>query len=282
MNTLKIDKDSDYDAQNDPAGTQYDKDSISPASAIADDNTVASTLLKNGTVNPSTDEYEGTLNYPTLPPKYTGEVIATAPYYENGRKTKDGKLVKIQNKVVDETVAKTLYKMIKDSQIYNMVEKLEYLDYDSAKKKYKVTKKGASNLINDVTGEYYEEGNEFPMTEDYQNNKCPYSLVVVNSGFRSGVEEVKHIKTGESLCTTQLSLRKRNQRRRMTEDELMNASSKEFSPFTAKPRYSKHECGIAIDLNTKGAGQNDWLTKNASKYGLKRTIPSEAWHFEMR
>jgi hypothetical protein len=292
MNNMKIDESSDYDAQNDPAGTQYDKDSISPTSPIADDNTVTSTVLKNNSVNPSTDEYEGTLNYPSLPPKYTGEVIAHAPYYVAGKKTEDGNLVKIQNKIVDEDVAKILYKMIKDSQIYNMVENLKYIKYDEKKKKYYVTKKGESglNMVNpyDKDGENYKENDEFfelnevARKENYQNNICQYSLVVINSGFRGGVEDVKHIKTGENLCTTQLSIRKRNQRRRMTDDELLNASSKEFSPFTAKPRYSKHECGVAVDLNTKGAGQNDWLTKNASKYGLKRTIPSELWHFELK
>jgi LAS superfamily LD-carboxypeptidase LdcB len=60
----------------------------------------------------------------------------------------------------------------------------------------------------------------------------------------------------------------------------LNAKSSEFAPPTAKPHYSKHECGVAVDLNTKGDGQLQWLKNNASKYGFRQTIPSEAWHFE--
>jgi hypothetical protein len=64
----------------------------------------------------------------------------------------------------------------------------------------------------------------------------------------------------------------------------------------ARPGYSNHQSGVAMDLNTKGApndkairrktkistGQGkvyEWLTKNAAKYGFRR-IKIEHWHWE--
>jgi hypothetical protein len=45
--------------------------------------------------------------------------------------------------------------------------------------------------------------------------------------------------------------------------------------LAAKPGYSNHQSGIALDLTT-----SSWLANNASKYGFIRTVPSEAWHYE--
>jgi hypothetical protein len=45
--------------------------------------------------------------------------------------------------------------------------------------------------------------------------------------------------------------------------------------LAAKPGYSNHQSGIALDLTT-----STWLAKNAGKYGFVRTVPSEAWHYE--
>jgi hypothetical protein len=48
---------------------------------------------------------------------------------------------------------------------------------------------------------------------------------------------------------------------------------------TASPGGSSHGYGKAVDIyNWKSA--DEWLTANASKYGFKRTIPGEKWHFE--
>lgn len=45
--------------------------------------------------------------------------------------------------------------------------------------------------------------------------------------------------------------------------------------LAAKPGYSNHQNGKALDLTT-----SDWLTQNAASYGFTRTVPSEAWHYE--
>jgi hypothetical protein len=50
--------------------------------------------------------------------------------------------------------------------------------------------------------------------------------------------------------------------------------------LAAKPGYSNHQSGHALDLNTSAPGVYNWLANHASSYGFKRTVPSEAWHWE--
>lgn len=62
--------------------------------------------------------------------------------------------------------------------------------------------------------------------------------------------------------------------------------------LAARPGTSNHGRGIALDLNTNcgkqtGAQPNchaskvyQWLKNNAHKYGFKRTVQSEPWHWE--
>ncbi|WP_164018707.1 peptidoglycan-binding protein [Pyxidicoccus trucidator] len=54
--------------------------------------------------------------------------------------------------------------------------------------------------------------------------------------------------------------------------------------LAAKPGYSNHQGGIAVDINVGGTGTSTyrWLAANASKYGFARTVPSEPWHWEYR
>ena len=50
--------------------------------------------------------------------------------------------------------------------------------------------------------------------------------------------------------------------------------------LAAKPGYSNHQSGHALDLNTSSAGVYAWLEAHAGAYGFKRTVPSENWHWE--
>ncbi len=50
--------------------------------------------------------------------------------------------------------------------------------------------------------------------------------------------------------------------------------------LAARPGYSNHQSGHALDLNTRASGVYHWLTANGGKFGFKRTIPSEKWHWE--
>lgn len=50
----------------------------------------------------------------------------------------------------------------------------------------------------------------------------------------------------------------------------------------AKPGYSNHQSGRAVDINLLGVPKETyaWLLKHAGKFGFKRTVPSEPWHWE--
>ncbi len=50
--------------------------------------------------------------------------------------------------------------------------------------------------------------------------------------------------------------------------------------LAAKPGYSNHQSGHALDLNTSAGGVYDWLNAHGGAYGFKRTVPGEAWHWE--
>ncbi|MBE7485178.1 MAG: N-acetylmuramoyl-L-alanine amidase [Polyangiaceae bacterium] len=50
--------------------------------------------------------------------------------------------------------------------------------------------------------------------------------------------------------------------------------------LAAPPGYSNHQSGHALDLNTSAGGVYNWLSKHGGKFGFKRTVPSEAWHWE--
>jgi len=50
--------------------------------------------------------------------------------------------------------------------------------------------------------------------------------------------------------------------------------------LAAKPGYSNHQSGHALDLNTSAPGVYSWLSKHGGAYGFKRTVPSENWHWE--
>lgn len=50
--------------------------------------------------------------------------------------------------------------------------------------------------------------------------------------------------------------------------------------LAAKPGYSNHQSGHALDLNTSSGGVLSWLNAHGSTYGFARTVPSEDWHWE--
>lgn len=80
----------------------------------------------------------------------------------------------------------------------------------------------------------------------------------------------------------QLSYRRKNELDDFTETELMENSSSNYNPITAKPGASIHSRGAAFDFST-GGGRNKaykWLVQNAHKFGFIRTLPSETWHWE--
>ncbi len=53
--------------------------------------------------------------------------------------------------------------------------------------------------------------------------------------------------------------------------------------LAARPGYSNHQGGIAVDIAVSGLPRTyAWLEQNGARFGFKRTVPSEAWHWEYR
>ena len=50
--------------------------------------------------------------------------------------------------------------------------------------------------------------------------------------------------------------------------------------LAARPGYSNHQSGLALDLNSSGSGVSSWLANHGAQYGFRRTVPSEVWHWE--
>lgn len=50
--------------------------------------------------------------------------------------------------------------------------------------------------------------------------------------------------------------------------------------LAARPGYSNHQNGLALDLNTRDRGVLNWLNRNGANYGFRRTVRSEPWHWE--
>ncbi|RME73706.1 MAG: hypothetical protein D6785_16765 [Planctomycetota bacterium] len=52
--------------------------------------------------------------------------------------------------------------------------------------------------------------------------------------------------------------------------------------LAAPPGYSNHQNGLAVDIDIPNNSVYQWLKKNAWRYGFKRTVPNESWHWEYR
>lgn len=52
--------------------------------------------------------------------------------------------------------------------------------------------------------------------------------------------------------------------------------------LAARPGYSNHQSGVALDISTRSSRTYNWLKRNARRWGYVRTVPSEPWHWEYR
>ncbi|MFP2930314.1 D-alanyl-D-alanine carboxypeptidase family protein [Pyxidicoccus sp. 3LG] len=59
---------------------------------------------------------------------------------------------------------------------------------------------------------------------------------------------------------------------------------KGLGPKAARPGRSNHQRGLAVDLvvGDVTSPTYDWLASNACRFGFRRTVPSEPWHWEYR
>jgi hypothetical protein len=50
--------------------------------------------------------------------------------------------------------------------------------------------------------------------------------------------------------------------------------------LAARPGFSNHQSGHALDLNGRDPAVGAWLRAHAGAYGFRDTVPSEPWHWE--
>jgi zinc D-Ala-D-Ala carboxypeptidase len=50
--------------------------------------------------------------------------------------------------------------------------------------------------------------------------------------------------------------------------------------LAARPGYSNHQSGRAVDIYIDDYRVYEWLVKNAQRFGFKKTVQREAWHWE--
>ena len=64
--------------------------------------------------------------------------------------------------------------------------------------------------------------------------------------------------------------------------EYQERLKRELGSTAARPGFSPHQAGYAVDFSTRGRGQYEWMVRNAYRYGFVRTVPRERWHWEYR
>jgi D-alanyl-D-alanine carboxypeptidase len=50
----------------------------------------------------------------------------------------------------------------------------------------------------------------------------------------------------------------------------------------AKPGFSNHQSGRALDIDTAPPGVHAWLVEHAGEFGFQATVSDEPWHWEYR
>lgn len=96
---------------------------------------------------------------------------------------------------------------------------------------------------------------------------------------------LQYVRMREAAAAAGLQLQLNSAFRSMKEQiELHQRYLNGTGNLAAKPGFSNHQGGIAVDIATGGTTSRVyvWLAGNAARYGFIRTVPSEPWHWEYR
>ncbi len=103
-------------------------------------------------------------------------------------------------------------------------------------------------------------------------------LALLNKSAQDGIKL-----TGGGFRTMEQQISLRTSNCGPTNYDIYEKPARECSPQTARPGYSNHQMGLAIDFNncsTRSTACFRWLAGNAATYGLKN-LPSEPWHWSV-
>ena len=111
----------------------------------------------------------------------------------------------------------------------------------------------------------------------------PYAMTVITVGGKSTAKPTAHayLKMQAAAEKAGVTLSLSSGFRTMAEQQHLYScylnKNCNGGNLAAKPGFSNHQNGRALDLATSDWS---WLASNASRFGFKRTVPSERWHYE--
>lgn len=152
-------------------------------------------------------------------------------------------------------------------------------------------------VVGDTSGETCNAGTDGGVGDGYAGGKlykirlCIVAGMDVNSQVATNVDQMVKDAGSQGLKLTGGGFRTMEEqialRRAHGCGDIYNASANSCSPPTARPGYSNHQMGLAVDLNCNGSLIRShsspcfvWLAQHAGQYGFKN-LPSEAWHWSI-
>ena len=111
----------------------------------------------------------------------------------------------------------------------------------------------------------------------------PYAMSVITVGGKATAKPTAHafLKMQQAADKAGVTLSINSGFRSMAEQQHLyscyQTKSCNNGNLAARPGYSNHQNGRALDLAT---GDWSWVANNAARFGFKRTVPSERWHYE--
>jgi hypothetical protein len=111
----------------------------------------------------------------------------------------------------------------------------------------------------------------------------PYAMKVITVGGKSTAKSTAHafLKMQQAADAAGVTLSINSAFRTQAEQQYLyrcyQTRSCNNGNLAARPGYSNHQNGRALDLAT---GNWTWVANNAARFGFKKTVPSERWHYE--
>jgi hypothetical protein len=130
-------------------------------------------------------------------------------------------------------------------------------------------------------GDGYKEG------QLYKIRLCKVQGITVNAQIAANVDNMLNTSRAAGVVLSgggfrtmegQIQARKNNNC-----PDIFNAPASSCDPDTARPGFSNHQMGLAIDFkncSSRGTACHKWLANNAAQFGLKN-LPSEPWHWSV-
>lgn len=112
---------------------------------------------------------------------------------------------------------------------------------------------------------------------------APYAMSVITVGGKSTAKPTAHafLKMQQAADSAGVTLSINSAFRTQAEQQHLykcyQTGSCNNGNLAARPGYSNHQNGRALDLATSNW---TWVANNAARFGFKRTVPSERWHYE--